>query len=262
MATPDAPGDGRPTTTTLPEVAELSADAIGGPVEFSDAPWVAVVRYGNHIAADFRRGRALLAGDAAHSIAPLSGQGMNIGIQDAVDLAWKLSYVHKGWAADALLDSYAKDRRPVAQRLERSTNRFFRRVLKPGKWQRRLASIAAPIALKLPHIRKKIAGFYTGTDIRYRASPLSDSHRGHHPQPGEHVRDGELVRWPDLEPMRLFDALRGGHWSVLLFTGASFHAGEISQRCAQLESMCQAMGRHAWRVRAYTRPKSRRRAIA
>ncbi len=242
VATPDAADGDRQTTTTLPQVAKLAADAIGGPVEFNDARWVAVVRYGNHLATEFRRGRALLAGDAAHSIAPLSGQGMNIGIQDALDLAWKLAYVHKGWAAEELLDSYTGDRRPVAERLEQSTNRFFRRVLKPGNWQRRVARVIAPIGLGSTKVRKKIAGFYTGTDICYRDSPLSDSHRGHRPRPGEHARDGELVRWPSLERMRLFDALRGGHWTVLLFTGAGLSEAELHRRCMQLESLCHAIG--------------------
>lgn len=242
VATPDVPGPHRQTSTTLPEVARLTADALGGPVEFSDASWVAVVRYGNYIARDFRRGRALLAGDAAHSIAPLSGQGMNIGIQDAMDLGWKLSYVHKGWAADTLLDSYNEDRRPVAQRLEQSTNRFFRRVLKSDKWRRHLARTAAPLALKSEKLRERIAGFYTGTDIHYSDSPLSDCHRGRHPQPGEHVRDGELIRWPRLEPMRLLDALRGRHWTVMLFSGASVDADSLNQRCAQLEHLSDLTG--------------------
>jgi 2-polyprenyl-6-methoxyphenol hydroxylase-like FAD-dependent oxidoreductase len=93
------------------------SEAVGGPVELFEPAWITVVRFGNHLAPTFRNGRALLAGDAAHSIAPLSGQGMNTGVQDSFDLGWKLAYVHKGWAPESLLDSYTAERRPVAKKL-------------------------------------------------------------------------------------------------------------------------------------------------
>ena len=187
VAVPDDTPRGEEPVTDLEGVAALAAEALEGPVTLSDAPWVSVVRYGNYIAPTFRSGRALLAGDAAHSIAPLSGQGMNTGVQDAFNLGWKLAYVHKGWSDDALLDSYTDDRRPVAARLVRTTNRFFDRVLQPGPLQQRIVRVVAPLALRIGRVRRAIAGFYTETDVSYCDSPLNDSARGLVPAPGDHA---------------------------------------------------------------------------
>ncbi len=215
----DTPAGGTPTSD-LAGVAALASEALDGPVELSEAPWVSVVRYGNYLAPTFRKCRAFLAGDAAHSIAPLSGQGMNTGVQDAFNLGWKLAYVHKGWSPDSLLDTYTAERHPVAARLVRTTNRFFDRVLQPGRVQRYIVRILAPLALRIGRVRSAIAGFYTETDVSYRDSPLNDNHRRLSPGPGEHVRDGNLVAWPSLVPTRIYDVLRGTHWTLLIFSGS------------------------------------------
>lgn len=220
IAIPDDTPPGKQPETTLEQVATLMADAIGGPVELSDAPWVTVVRYGNFLADRLREGRALLAGDAAHSIAPLSGQGMNTGVQDAFDLGWKLAYVHKGWAPIGLLNSYDADRGPIAKHLAQTTDRFFRFVLDPTPAQKHLIKAVGSAALKVRKVRETISEFYTELSVAYPQSPLNDAHTHRAPKPGEHVLDGDLVRWPDLEPLRLYDLLRGLHWTVIAFTGA------------------------------------------
>ena len=242
IAIPDTTPPGQEPQTTLDEVARLTAEAIGGPVELSDAPWVAVVRYGNHLAAAFRKERAFLAGDAAHSIAPLSGQGMNTGVQDAFDLAWKLAYVHKGWAPDALLDSYGADRRPVAERLVHATDRFFKLVLQPSATQMRAMKAVGPTALKVRKVRETISEFYTEVDVAYPESPLNDTHGRHAPRPGEHIIDGDLVRWPDLEPLRLYDLLRGLHWTVIAFSGVDPASEALATTRRRLTDLVQRWG--------------------
>lgn len=242
VAVPDDTPRGENPKTTLDQVAALMSGAIGGPVELSDAPWVTVVRYGNYLAHDFRRGRALLAGDAAHSIAPLSGQGMNTGVQDAFDLAWKLAYVHKGWAPDHLLDSYGADRQPVADHLVQTTNRFFNMVLNPSTAQKRLFKTVGPTALKFRKVRETISDYYTELDVSYPKSPLNDTHGGRSPKPGEHVVDGDLVRWPDLEPLRLYDLLRGLHWTVIAFSGAEAEPDTVAATRQRLTQLVQQWG--------------------
>lgn len=86
------------------------------------APW----KRSELIARDYRRGRVILAGDAAHTMSPTGGHGMNTGAGDAVDLGWKLEAVLKGWGGDALLDSYGEERRPVAIRNARASSNNFR----------------------------------------------------------------------------------------------------------------------------------------
>ena len=161
VAVPDDTPQGQEPKVTIDELSSLVSEAIGGPVELFDPVWVTVVRFGNHLAPTFREGRAFLAGDAAHSIAPLSGQGMNTGIQDAFDLGWKLAYVHKGWAPEGLLDSYTVERRPVAKHLTDSTDRFFDTLRDPSTIHKILFRAAVPAALKFQKIRENVAEFFT-----------------------------------------------------------------------------------------------------
>jgi hypothetical protein len=82
------------------------------------------VRFAAKLADTFRGGPVFLAGDAAHRVSPRGGTGMNTAIQSAVDLGWKLAWVVRGWADDALLDTYESERRPVAaHNVERSSDR-------------------------------------------------------------------------------------------------------------------------------------------
>lgn len=231
VATPDTTAPGKSPAASLSQVEKMASRALAGPAYLSDPEWVSTVRYGNFIATSFRRDRVILAGDAAHSIAPLSGQGMNIGVQDAMDLAWKLAYVHKGWARDALLDTFTTDRKPVAEQLERFTNRFFGAVLNTGPLQRKLRRTIAPLLLSRQWLRAKIAGFYTGTDIRYGASPLNDTQAHRAPAPGQFARDGGLVRWPLLKKVRLFEALGGRHWTILVLSGGRLDRRLLSEVC-------------------------------
>lgn len=242
VSTPDTTPEGEEPTTTLDEVARLMSEILGGPVELADSPWTTVARYTSKRAAHFRAGRVFVAGDAAHSIAPLSGQGMNVGIQDAFDLAWKLAYVHKGWAPDGLLDSFMADRKPVAERLLQATERFFDVTKEPGAAQKALFRATAPAALALESVREHVAAFYTETESRYADSPLNDAQHGRQPVPGEHVPDGDLVRWPDLGRMRVFDALRGLHWTALAFTGAAPSAAAVQHLHAHVTALVRQAG--------------------
>jgi 2-polyprenyl-6-methoxyphenol hydroxylase-like FAD-dependent oxidoreductase len=93
------------------------------------APW----RRSETIAREYRRGRILIAGDAAHTMSPTGGHGMNTGAGDAVDLGWKLDAVLRGWGGDRLLDSYEAERRPVAVRNARNSSENFRTWLSAAR---------------------------------------------------------------------------------------------------------------------------------
>ena len=242
VATPDTTPLGEEPVVTLDEVARRAAAALGGPVALSDPTWVAAVRFGNHAAPTFRKGRALLAGDAAHSIAPLSAQGMNTGIQDAFDLAWKLAYVHKGWSPDTLLDSYTSDRLPVARRLMNSTDRFFSIARCPSTLQKIAMRAAAPVALGQPRLRAKMAKFFTGLDVAYAKSPLNGDAGGSGIQPGTRVSDGMLVQWPEQASRRAYDLLRGLHWTVMVFTGGQADADATSLHAAEVGTIVDRFG--------------------
>ena len=94
-------------------------------IRISAVEWFATFMVNHRVAASFRLGRAFLLGDAAHAHSPVGGQGMNTGLLDAHNLAWKLAAVVRGDADDRLLDSYERERRPIARTLVRTTDRLF-----------------------------------------------------------------------------------------------------------------------------------------
>lgn len=135
-------------------------------------------------AATYRSGRVLIAGDAAHVHAPLGGQGLNLGVQDAVNLGWKLAQVVHGTSPDTLLDSYQAERHPVAADVMRNT--MAQRALSAA--DERTLSLRDVVAdlLTLDEARKRIAGMISGLGIRYHAEI------DNHPTVGRRVPDLEL----------------------------------------------------------------------
>lgn len=100
-------------------------ESIQVPVEFYDTNWYSTYKLHDKKVAHFNKGNIFFAGDAAHIHSPVGGQGMNTGLQDAYNLAWKLALVAKGKAGNALLDTYHEERNPVAERLLKTTDRMF-----------------------------------------------------------------------------------------------------------------------------------------
>lgn len=98
------------------------------PLHFQNTRWFSVYRLHHRHTDHFRVGRAFLAGDAAHIHSPVGGQGMNTGLQDAYNLAWKLAFVVRGLMHEKILDSYEQERMPVAKRLLQSTDKAFMMV--------------------------------------------------------------------------------------------------------------------------------------
>jgi len=121
----------------------------------SDPAWMVDFRIHRRMVSQYRAGRVFLAGDAAHIHSPAGGQGMNNGIQDAMNLAWKLALVHKGRARPELLDSYHAERHPIAASMLEGTDTFT-------KVFSRVASLRHPIAIAL---REKLVEFMGRTDL-------------------------------------------------------------------------------------------------
>jgi hypothetical protein len=149
----------------------------------------------------------LLAGDAAHVHPPQGGQGLNTGVQDAVNLGWKLAQVAKGSSPDSLLDTYHAERHPVGARVQRNT---IAQVALSGADERTeaLRSIMAEL-LSMDEPRKRIAGMMSGLDIHY------DLGEGH-PLLGRRMPDLDIVTADG--PLRVFALLHDGR-AVLLKLG-------------------------------------------
>jgi len=122
-------------------------------------------------AAEYRRGRVLLAGDAAHVHPPMGGQGLNIGVQDAVNLGWKLAQVVDGTSPAALLDTYHAERHPVGARVLRHTRAQVALNNPDVQHQAVIDDLAELLAMDEP--RRRFAGMLSGLDVHY---DLGDGH--------------------------------------------------------------------------------------
>src|SRR5579875_3115747 len=144
----------------------------------------------------YRAGRVLVAGDAAHVHPPQGGQGLNTGVQDAVNLGWKLAQVVRGTSPDALLDSYHAERHPVGARVLRET--LTHAALQDT--DRRTVAVRETLAevVRMEEPRLRLAGAFSGLDIRY---DLGDGH----PLLGRRMPDRDLVTAGG--PVRVFELL-------------------------------------------------------
>ena len=114
----------------------------------------------------YRHGRVFLAGDAAHVHSPMGGQGMNTGIQDAANLAWKVDAVLDG-ADERLLDTYHEERHPIGKRVLLQSGLISRAVTLHPRPARLLRNLLAPRLLRIPAVRDFVAGSFAGTTLRY-----------------------------------------------------------------------------------------------
>jgi 2-polyprenyl-6-methoxyphenol hydroxylase-like FAD-dependent oxidoreductase len=194
------------------EVAERVDEVLGpGPFEIV---WASRFRIHRRASPRFRVGRVLLAGDAAHIHSPAGGLGMNAGVQDAHNLAWKLAAAHRGGDADRLLDSYDVERRAVvAQDVSRYSDFITRAVLQTPRVIRKVGFVLWRWALGIPPLRLAAVRRATMIDLDYPASPLLD--------PDARAAGVRLpnvaVRGPDGAEVRLYDLL--GYDATLIVLG-------------------------------------------
>ncbi|WP_055568766.1 FAD-dependent monooxygenase [Streptomyces atriruber] len=194
---------------TFDEVADTFQKLSGEDIHAATPLWVSSTTDVSRQAAEYRRGRVFLAGDAAHIHLPIGAQGMSAGVQDAVNLGWKLALVLQGAAPDALLDTYHSERHPVGARI--LTNTLAQRILYLGGDEiTPLLDVFTELTQYEP-VQRHLVGMVTGLDIRHEVGP------GEHPLLGRRVPDGPLTR--DGQPTTLYTLLAGGR-GVLLDLGS------------------------------------------
>jgi 2-polyprenyl-6-methoxyphenol hydroxylase-like FAD-dependent oxidoreductase len=151
-------------------------------IEVKHVNWFSTYRVHHRVAQQFRKGRAFLLGDAAHIHSPVGGQGMNTGIGDAVNLAWKLAASLKEPRSSSLLDSYGPERIAFARRLVATTDRAFTAVTSDTGFARfvrtKMIPAFAPALLRLPAMRRFAFRTVSQIAVNYRDSPLSRGEAG------------------------------------------------------------------------------------
>ncbi len=243
-------------------------DKLGPPgTKLSDPRWMTWFRIHRRCINKYRDRRVFLAGDAAHIHSPAGGQGMNTGIQDAYNLAWKLAHVVRGNAPESLLNSYEAERHPTAQMVLRGTDLFTRTVF-----------LRSPIA---QHIRNRVASWLMSHEVvqeravrtgamlavNYRQSPIVGEQRAaltrvilpgardpqepgltqwldfaHGPCPGDRAPDEMLVDAATNSLKRVFECIRGTTHHLLLFTGVESSMADYRSLSAMAGTAYGAFG--------------------
>lgn len=209
----------RTQPVTLDEVAEPTARILGEDHQPIDPIWLSRFADETRLAGTYRKGRILLAGDAAHIHAPMGGQGMNVGLQDALNLGWKLAAVVKSEAPQELLDTYDAERRPIGQILYTNTLAQVGLVTRFDPATLALRETLNDL-LKIPAVNHRLAGELSGFDVAYGADAKAAAASGWL-SPGVRVPDIELAVG-DGSSATLYSHLTSGHWLHLSFVpGAS-----------------------------------------
>jgi 2-polyprenyl-6-methoxyphenol hydroxylase-like FAD-dependent oxidoreductase len=192
---------------TLSDVSEALISVYGTDFGAHSPTWISRFTDATRQAAAYRDRRVLLAGDAAHVHYPVGGQGLSLGVQDAVNLGWKLAQVVRGISPESLLGTYHAERHPVAARTLRHTMALGALQSRDDRVQALVEVVSELASLDEP--RKRLAGFHSGLDIRY------DLGEGH-PLLGRRMPDLDLVTADG--PLRAFELLHGAK-PVLLDLG-------------------------------------------
>ncbi len=194
--------------------------------------WFSTYRVHHRVAASFRKGRAFLLGDAAHIHSPVGGQGMNTGIGDAVNLAWKLAAVIGGRLDPAMLDSYQAERITFARRLVATTDRAFSFVTARGSLAKRIRLTIVPIVIPrlfaVRAIRRFLFRILSQLGIRYPKSALSAGKAGH-------LHGGDRLPWVPIDNdggQRLdnFEGLKSLDWELHCYGALSARMRALCER--------------------------------
>jgi 2-polyprenyl-6-methoxyphenol hydroxylase-like FAD-dependent oxidoreductase len=173
-----------PPDPTLADVQAILDKRFPRPVRATNPLWLSAFRINERKVTDYRSGRVFLAGDAAHVHSPAGGQGMNTGMQDACNLAWKLALVVRGIGSESLLDSYSPERSPIAEQVLKVTGRITSMATMTGEFAQFLRNHTAALVLGLAPVRKFAATIASEISIGYPHSPLNAPQSHHDPLPG------------------------------------------------------------------------------
>jgi 2-polyprenyl-6-methoxyphenol hydroxylase-like FAD-dependent oxidoreductase len=225
-----------PENLRFEDVSDRAINHLG--VKIHTVNWFSTYRVHHRVAEHFRKRRAFLLGDAAHIHSPAGGQGMNTGIGDAINLAWKLAAVLAGRAPDRLLDSYEVERIGFAKRLVATTDRVFSFATAEGFvadiLRTRVAPILFPRVARFEKARELLFRTVSQITLNYRGGPLSAGSAGR-------VRGGDRLPWVSVDGEDNFAPLTELKWQVHVYGTAG---DELFSWCAAHDISLHVFG---WR---------------
>jgi 2-polyprenyl-6-methoxyphenol hydroxylase-like FAD-dependent oxidoreductase len=208
---PALPARPEPGALTFAEVADAWRRLTGESIDEARCQWVWACGNSAALAKEYRRGRVLLAGDAAHEIPPLAAWGLSAGLQDAANLGWKLAATVRGRAPEDLLDTYHAERHPVGEQLIRNA----RAAAKLYLGDEAMDPVREVVGELLAHkdAAEQTAGIVSGLGVRY------DLAKGGHPLLGRRMPPEHGLTLPNGTRTRVADLLRTGRGLLLATTG-------------------------------------------
>jgi hypothetical protein len=201
-----------PSELTLEDILPTTIKNMG--LQIDKVNWFTTYRVHHRLAASFRKGRAFLAGDAAHIHSPVGGQGMNTGIGDVINLAWKIAAVVHGKADPSLLDSYNPERRAFASTLVNTTDRGFTNLVAKGYVANFIRTWVIPTVLPVltwfNRVRHRLFQGVSQIMLNYRDSALSAGTAGY-------VQGGDRIPWAPVGDVDNFESLKEITWQVHVY---------------------------------------------
>jgi 2-polyprenyl-6-methoxyphenol hydroxylase-like FAD-dependent oxidoreductase len=216
---------------TLADVQAKMDERGPGGLSASEPVWLANFRINERKVADYRRGRIMLCGDAAHIHSPAGGQGMNTGMQDALNLAWKLALVQRGEGqSDALLRSYSEERSAIGEQVLKAAETFTAFATLRNPVAQFVRNHLAPIITSFQQIQDEVRRAWQEISLNYRHSPLSKEiwplfGGGQHA--GDRLDYLPLSSAADGRPASLFSVIDGKRQSLLLLPTDSESLGRL-----------------------------------
>lgn len=198
------------------EIIEMAQERAHGAYYIKDVSWISTFWIHGKIIKQMRKGLIFFAGDAAHIHSPLGGQGMNTGLQDVYNLAWKIAAVLQGQAKPSLLNSYHAERYPVIKKIVKNNNTYTKLMIAEKTFSKKLAGMIKKINKPNHSLAKKIAMELTQLNIQYLRSPIIkyNQSKSDFIKPGQHAPNVKIT-----DKRTLYECLDNTKHNILIFSG-------------------------------------------
>ena len=242
------PSTGKPADPTLEEVQTMVDRRGPGGLKVHDPIWLSGFRIHERKVDEYGRGRAFLCGDAAHIHSPAGGQGMNTGMQDAFNLAWKLALAHKGLAKPSLLDSFTQERNAVGEMVLHDAGVFTQVATIRNPVLQYIRNHIMSIAGKLSAVQRRAISQLTEMAIHYPNSPLNGDNPGRawHGKVavGDRLPEAELQELSTGKTTRLLSAVGGNQHTLLVMPKSEANMTADDRRHAEESLLDEARQLH------------------